>query len=67
MHRRQIIETVGQGQSLVVGPVLGKFFHAPVQKTDMRRGFFNDLAIQLQDQLQNPVRGRMLGAHIYGH
>src|SRR6266404_1407991 len=38
-----------------------------MQKPDMRVDAGDDLAVQVQDQAQNAVRGRVLGPEIDGH
>ena len=66
-ERREIIEPVGIRHELVVLHVLGDFFVAAMEKTDIRRRFGDDLAIQLQHEPQNAVRGRMRRPHVEHH
>jgi hypothetical protein len=67
VHRRQIIEAVGQGKDLVVGAVLGKLFDAAMKKTDVRYGLDDNFPVKLQHQTQHPVGRGMLRSHVYGH
>ena len=67
MHRRQIIEAVRQRQNLMIGPVFGEFFYAPVQKANMRGCLDNSFAVKFKDQLQNSVRGGVLRTHVNCH
>ena len=63
-HRRAIIEPVEIGQSLEIGLVFAELLGAAVEQADMRVDPLDDLAVQLEDQPQNAVRGRVLGAEI---
>jgi hypothetical protein len=38
-----------------------------MEKTNIRRGFGDDLSIQLQHEPQNAVRGRMRRPHVEHH
>ena len=67
VHRSQVIESVGQGQHLMISPMLGELLDTTVQKADVRDRFHHCLAIQLQNQAQHPVSRGMLGTHIDGH
>ena len=63
-HRRAVIEPVEVGQRLGVGLVLDQLLGAAVEQADMRVDPLDDLAVQLHDQPQHAVRGRVLRAEI---
>src|SRR5439155_25914012 len=56
-ERREIIETVGVGNKLVVLHVLRDFFVATMKELDIRDRFGDDLAIKLKYQSQHAVSG----------
>ena len=64
---REIIEPIGIRHELIVLHVLGDLLVAAMEKTDIGRGFGDDLAIQLQHEPQNAVRGRMRRPHVKHH
>ena len=66
-QRREIIQPVRVRHELVVLHVLGDFFVAAMQITDVRRRFGDDLAIELQHEPQNSVRRRMRRPHVEHH
>ena len=55
MHGSQVVESIGQGQHLVVSTVFRQLLYTAVQKANMRCRFADNFAIQLEDQLQHPV------------
>jgi hypothetical protein len=63
-QRRAVIEPVEIGQRLQIGLVLDQLLGAAVEQADMRIDPLDDLAVQLHDQAQHAVRGRMLRAEI---
>ena len=63
-HRRAVIEPVEIRQRLGVGLVLDQFLGAAVEQADVRVDALDDLAVQLHDQAQHAVRGRVLRAEI---
>ena len=66
-QRREIIEPVGIRHELIVLHVLGDLLVAAMKKTDIRRGFGDDLTVQLQHEPQNAVRGWMRWPHVEHH
>ena len=66
-QRREVIQPIGVRHELVVLHVLGDFFVAAMQKTDVRRGFGDDFAIELEHESQNAVRRRMRRPHVEDH
>ena len=66
-ERREIIEPVGIRHELVVLHVLGDLLVAAMEKTDIGRGFGDDLTIQLQHEPQNAVRCWMRRPHVEHH
>ena len=74
LHRQAVAQAVGDGRHVVhavhvgvelrVGAVLGDLFHAAVQVADDAIGAQNLFAIQLEDDAQHAVRGRVLRAHV---
>src|SRR5438132_2741519 len=63
----EIIEPVGVRHELVVLHVLGDLLVAAMEKTDVRSGLGNDLAIELEYESQNTVRRRMRWSHVQHH
>ena len=55
----QIIQAVGVRNELGIGHVLGDFFIAAMEVTHIRHSPGDDLSIQLQQDPQHAVRGRM--------
>src|SRR5207302_4637222 len=64
---RKMIETVGVGDKLVVLHVLGDFFVAAMEETDVGGGFGDDLAVEFEDQSQDSVGGGMRWPHVDYH
>ena len=66
-ERRKIIQPIRVRHELVVVHVLGDFFVAAMQVADVRRGFGDDLAVELEHEAQNAVRRRMRRPHVEDH
>ena len=66
VHRRDVVEPVEIGVRLNVGLVLDQLLGAAMQQADMRIDALDDLAVQLQHEAQDAVRGRVLRAEIDG-
>lgn len=66
-HHGDVVQAIEVGQRLHVGLVFDQFLRAAVQKTDMRIGAEDDLAVQLQNQPEHAVSGRMLRAEVKPH
>ncbi|MNK90567.1 hypothetical protein D3C87_1106250 [compost metagenome] len=64
VHRRDVVETVEIGNGLQIGLGLDQLFGAAMQKTDMRIDALDDFAVQLQNQTQHAVRGRMFRTEV---
>ena len=62
VHRRDVVEPVEIGVGLEIGLVLDQLLGAAVEQPDMRIDALDDLAVELQHEAQNAVRGRMLRA-----
>ena len=62
--RGDVIHAVDVGIEHGVGAVLGNLLHAAVQVADDALGAQNLLAVQLQDDAQHAVRGRVLRPHV---
>ena len=65
-HRRDVVEPVEIRQRLQVGAVLDQLLGAAMQQPDMRVGSLHHLAVHLEHQPQDAVRGRVLRAEIDG-
>ncbi len=63
-HHRHVVETIHVADRLVERLGLGQLLGAPMQQADMRIGLLDDLAVHLQHQAQDAVRGRMLRAEV---
>ena len=61
---REVIQPIRVGDELVVVHVLGDLFVAAMQVADVRRGLGDDLAIELEDEPQHPVRRRVRRPHV---
>jgi hypothetical protein len=48
----------------MVGTVLGEFFYAAMQKTDMRSDLGDHFSIQFENEPQNPVSTGVLRSHV---
>ena len=66
-QRREVIEPVRVRNELIVLHVLGDFFVAAMQKTDVRRRFGDDLAVEFENEPQHAVRRRMRWPHVEHH
>ncbi len=66
-ERRQVIEPVRVRNELVVLHVLGDFFIAAMQVTDIRSRLGDRLAIQFEHEAQNTMRRRMRRSHVEDH
>src|SRR6266498_3360770 len=64
---REIIQPISVRDELVVLHVLGDFFVAAMQEADVWCGFGNDLAVELEHESQNAVRGGVRWPHIEDH
>ncbi len=64
VHRRDVIEPIEIRHCLEVRLVLDQLLGAAVKQADMRVDAFDDLAVKLQHQAQNTVRGWMLRPEI---
>ena len=65
--RRQVIHPVGQRDRLLIVLNFEFLFDAGVQEADVRLAGDDVLAIQLQQQTQHAVRGRVLRPHVQDH
>lgn len=65
-HHGDVVQTVKVGQGLQICPVLDELLCATVQQADVGVGAHNLLAVELQDQAQHAVGGRMLGTEVDG-
>jgi len=61
---RQVVEAVGEHDDLVVRAVLGELLDAPVQKADVGAGVDDGLAVELENDAQDPVGARVLRAQV---
>ncbi len=66
VHRRDIVQPVEIGDRLQIGLVLDQLLGAAMQKPDMGIDAGDDFAVQIQDQPQHAMGGRMLGPEIQG-
>ena len=66
-QRREIIQPIRVGDELGVGHVLGDFFIAAMEITDVGSGLGDDLAVQFQHDAQHAVRGGMRRPHVQDH
>src|SRR2546428_817338 len=55
------------GYKLIILHILGNFFIAAMQETDIWHGFSDDLAVELEHQPQNAMRRRMGRPHVQHH
>ncbi len=63
-HRRHVIHAIHVRIEHGVGAVLGDFLHSAMEVADHALGAQNLFAVQLQDDAQHAVGGRMLRAHV---
>ena len=63
-HRRDIVQPVEIRDRLHIAFIFDQFFGAAMQKSDMRIGAVDHLAIHLQDQSQHAMGGRVLRPEI---
>ena len=66
-QRREVIEAVGVRNELRVRHVLGDFFVAAMQVTDIGPGVDDLFAVQLEHEPQHAVRARVLRPHVDDH
>ena len=66
VHWRDVIEPVEIGQGLQIGLVLDQLFGSAVQQADVRIDALDDFAVELEDEAQHAVGGRMLRPEIDG-
>ena len=66
-QRREIIQPVRVRDELGVGHVLGDFFVAAMQITDVRVGLGDDLAVEFEHDAEHAVRGGMRRPHVQDH
>ena len=64
VHRRDVIEPVEIGNRLKVGLVLDQLLSAAVEQPDVGIDAGDDFAVQIKNQAQHTMRGRMLGSEI---
>ncbi len=64
---RQVVQAVGVGNELIVVHVFGDLLIAPMQETDVGLSTDDGFTIQLQDQTQHAVRGRVRWSHVQSH
>jgi hypothetical protein len=63
----QVVHPVHQGQALVIGAVLAHLLNAAVEKTDVRVGALDELAVQLHQDPKDPVGAGVGRAHVQQH
>jgi hypothetical protein len=63
-ERRQVIQPVRVGNELVVGLVLGDLLHPAMEIAQVGRAAHHLLAVELEDEPQDPVRGRVRRSHV---
>jgi hypothetical protein len=56
IHRRDVIEPIEIANRLQIGPVLDQLFSATMEQSNVRIDALHNLAIEFQDEAQNPVR-----------
>src|SRR5207302_6306222 len=66
-ERRKVIQSIRIGNELGIGHVLGDFFVAAMQITDIRNSLGDDLTIHLQDDAQHAMRRWMRRPHVQDH
>ena len=66
-HRAEIVDAVGERDDLLVELGLAGLLDAGVQIADVGRERDDGLAVDLEHQAQNAVRGRVLRAHVEDH
>jgi hypothetical protein len=64
-HHGDVVEAVEIRQRLEVGPVLDQLLGSAMQQANVRVGAHNLLAIELQDQSQHAVGGRVLRPKVH--
>ena len=65
-HHRDVVEPVHVADRLVVGLGLRELLGGAVQQADMRIGFLDDLAVELEHETQHAVRRRVLRTEVHG-
>ena len=63
----RVVEPVGKGKGLLVCPGLGELFDAAMEVPYEGRRLDDDLAVELEKDPQDPVRGGVLRTHVDGH
>ena len=63
----EVVESVRVGDELVVLHVLGDLLVAAMQVADHRLGLHDQLAVEVEDDLEDPVRGGVGGTEIQRH
>src|SRR6476469_2868715 len=66
VHRRHVVEAVEIRQRLEIGLVLDQLLGAAMEQPDMRIDAFDNLAVELEHEAQQAVRGRVLRPEIDG-
>jgi hypothetical protein len=66
-HRREVVDTVGEGDNLLVKLRLAGLLDAGVEIPDVRSERDDGLAVQLDDEAKHTVGGRMLRTHVEDH
>ena len=64
---REVIQPIRVGNKLVVMHVLGNFLVTPVKEADIRIGLGNYFAVELQNEAEHSVGGRVRWSHIEHH
>lgn len=63
-HHGDVVETVEVGEGLEVGPILAQLLGTAMQQADVRVGTNNLFTLELENQAQHAVSGRMLGTEV---
>ncbi len=66
-ERIEIVDAIGERNDLLIELGLAGFLDAGVQIADLRPNADDDFAVDLNDQAQHAVRGRVLRAHVEDH
>ena len=64
VQRREVVHARDEGDALDERPVLHVLLDTGVQEADTAPGLRDGLAVELQDQAQHAVRGRVLRTHV---
>ena len=65
--RRQVVDPVGERDRLMERPVLHRLLDPGVQEADIRVGIHDDLAVELEEQPEDPMGRGMLRPHVQEH